>query len=79
VTVGGLSGPLGPGSTIHAVSMENAIQVRTATLLVERGAMSPVIMCASAVTAERSRILFNEAYREHARPLARAIDQSGGG
>ena len=54
-------------------------QVRTAELLVERGAMPPVISRASAVGAERSRELFDEAYREHARRLARAIDQQGGG
>ena len=41
--------------------------------------MPPVITRASAVGAERSRELFDEAYREHARRLARAIDQQGGG
>ena len=51
---------------------------RTAELLVERGAMPPVITRASAVGAERSRELFEEAYREHARRLAHAIDQQGG-
>ena len=55
--------------------METAIKVRIAGLLVERGVMPPVIMCAGAVAAERSRTLLYEAYREHARRLARAIDQ----
>jgi uncharacterized phosphosugar-binding protein len=79
VTIDGLDSPVGPGSTIGAVAIVNAIKVRTAQLLVEQGAMPPVITRASAVGAERSRTLFEEAYREHARRLARAIDQQGGG
>jgi uncharacterized phosphosugar-binding protein len=79
VTIDGLESPVGPGSTIGAVAIVNAIKVRTAELLAERGAMPPVITRASAVGAERSKALFEEAYREHARRLARAIDQQGGG
>jgi uncharacterized phosphosugar-binding protein len=76
VTVNGLDAPVGPGSTIAAVAVVNSIKVRTAELLVERGAMPPVITRASAVGADRSRQLFDDAYREHARRIARAI--SGG-
>ncbi len=79
VAVPGLDTPVGPGSTIGAVAIVNAIKVRTAELLVERQAMPPVITRASAVGAERSRTLFDEAYREHARRLARAIGKRGGG
>jgi hypothetical protein len=46
---------------------------------VERGAMPPVISRASVVGEERSRALFDEAYREHARRIASAIDQRSGG
>ncbi len=76
VTIGGLESPVGPGSTIGAVAIVNAIKARTAELLVEAGAMPPVITRASAVGAERSRELFDAAYTEHARRLARAIDLS---
>ena len=79
VTIGGLDTPVGPGSTIGAIAIVNAIKVRTAELLVERGAMPPVLTRASVVGIERSRALFDQAYREHARRLARAIDQRGGG
>jgi uncharacterized phosphosugar-binding protein len=79
VTIDRLDTPVGPGSTIGAVAIVNAIKVRTAELLVGLGALPPVITRASVVGAERSRTLFDEAYREHARRLARAIDQSGGG
>ena len=78
VTIGGLDSPVGPGFTIGAIAIVNAIRVRTAELVVEQGAMPPVITRANAVGAERSRILFDEAYREHARRLARAIGQQGG-
>jgi uncharacterized phosphosugar-binding protein len=78
-TIEGLDTPVGPGSTIAAVGIVNAIKVRTAQLLVERGAMPPVITRASVVGAERSRALFDAAYREHARRIARAIDRAPAG
>jgi uncharacterized phosphosugar-binding protein len=75
IEIDGLETPVGPGSTIAAVAVGNCIKARTAQLLVERGAMPPVITRASVVGAERSRELFDEAYREHGRRLARAIGQ----
>ena len=77
VAIDGLDTPVGPGSTIAAVAIVNSIKVRTAELLVERGAMPPVITRASVVGAERSRDLFERAYREHARRIARAITREG--
>ena len=73
VNITGLDTPVGPGTTIAAVAIVNSIKVRTAELLVERDAMPPVITRASVVGADRSRELFDEAYREHARRIARAI------
>ncbi len=78
VAIEGLEAPVGPLSTVGAVAIVNAVKSRTAELLVRRGAMPPVISRASAVGAARSRELFDQAYREHARRLARAIDQQGG-
>jgi uncharacterized phosphosugar-binding protein len=71
--IDGLDTPVGPGSTIAAVAIVNCIKVRTAELLTERGAMPPTITRASVVGAERSRALFEDAYEEHARRIARAI------
>ena len=71
VQVEGLETPVGPGSTLAAVAIVNSIKVRTAELLVKRGAMPAVITRASVVGAERSRELFDLAYREHARRIAR--------
>ena len=77
VQVAGLDTPVGPGSTVTAVAIVNSIKVRTAELLTERGAMPPVITRASVVGAERSQELFDGAYREHARRIARAITREG--
>ena len=73
IDIDGLDTPVGPGSTIAAVAIVNSIKVRTAQLLTERGAMPPTITRASVVGAERSRELFDRAYQEHARRIARAI------
>ena len=78
ITIDGLDTPVGPGSTVTAVAIVNSIKVRTAELLTERGAMPPVITRASVVGAERSQDLFDAAYREHSRRLARAIDRGSG-
>jgi uncharacterized phosphosugar-binding protein len=77
VAIDGVDTPVGPGSTIAAVAVANSIKVRTAQLLAERGALPPTITRASVVGAERSRALFDAAYREHARRIARAIAGEG--
>ena len=76
-TIDGLETPVGPGSTITAIAIVNCIKVRTAQLLMERDALPPVLTRASVVGAERSRNLFDDAYREHARRIARAIAREG--
>jgi uncharacterized phosphosugar-binding protein len=72
-TVDGLDTPVGPSSTFAAVAVVNAIKVRTAGLLAGRQAMPPVITSPTVVSAERSQELFEAAYREHARRLARVL------
>jgi len=78
ITLDGLETPVGPGSTITAVAIVNSLKVRIAELLVERGAMPPVITRSTVVGPERSQALFDAAYREHAQRLARAIIQQHG-
>jgi uncharacterized phosphosugar-binding protein len=73
VTVPGLDTPVGPGSSLAYVAIVNSLKVRIAQLLVERGVQPPVITRASVVGAERSRALFDSAYREHARRVARTL------
>jgi uncharacterized phosphosugar-binding protein len=73
VEVPGLDTPVGPGSTLAYVAIVNSLKVRIAQLLMEKGITPPVITRASVVGAERSRALFDSAYREHARRVARTI------
>jgi uncharacterized phosphosugar-binding protein len=73
ISIDGLDTPVGPGSTLAAIAIVNSIKVRTAQLLGERGQMPPVITRASVVGADRSRTLFDDAYREHARRIARVL------
>ena len=77
VAIDGVDTPVGPGSTLAAVAIVNSIKVRTAQLLAERGALPPTITRASVVGAERSRSLFDAAYQEHARRIARALAGEG--
>jgi uncharacterized phosphosugar-binding protein len=77
IDIDGVDTPVGPGSTIAAVAVVNSIKVRTAQLLAERGVLPPTITRASVVGAERSRALFDAAYQEHARRIARAITREG--
>jgi uncharacterized phosphosugar-binding protein len=65
--------PVGPGSTLAAVAVADAIKVRTAELLLAMGKMPPVITSATEVGRERSEELFEAAYREHARRAARTL------
>ena len=54
-TVDGLDTPVGPGSTITAVAIVNAMKVRVAELLTERGAMPPVITTNSSLRVSLAR------------------------
>jgi uncharacterized phosphosugar-binding protein len=73
VTIDGLETPVAPGSTIAAVAIANELKAETAALLVERGAMPPVLTSPVLVGRERSRELFDEAYAEHARRVTRVL------
>jgi uncharacterized phosphosugar-binding protein len=65
--------PVGPSSTVVAVAVVNEIKVQTAELLMERGAMPPVITAAAVAGPERSAALFDAAYHDHARRAAYAL------
>lgn len=69
----GVDTPVGPGSTIAAVALANELKVRTAAALQERGALPPVITSPAVVGPGRSAELFDGAYAEHARRLARVL------
>src|SRR2546427_5335433 len=65
--------PVGPGSTLAAVAVGDAIKGRPAELLLAKGKLPPVITSVSEVGRRRSDELFEAAYREHARRAARSL------
>ena len=65
--------PIGPGSTLAAVAVADAIKVRTAELLLAMGRLPPVITSVAEVGRQRSDELFEAAYREHARRASRSL------
>jgi uncharacterized phosphosugar-binding protein len=73
VRLEGLDTPIGPGSTVANAAIVNEIKVQTAALLLEQGALPPVLTSAAVVGPERSAELFEAAYREHARRVARTL------
>ena len=75
----GVDTPVGPGSTLAAVAIVQCHQGADGELLAERERCPRCITRGSVVGSERSRALFDDAYSEHARRLARAIGQRGGG
>ena len=70
VMLEGLETPVGPGSTIAAVALANEIKVRTAELLLERGALPPVLTSAALVGSEESAAALRRGLRR-ARATAR--------
>jgi uncharacterized phosphosugar-binding protein len=70
VSIAEVETPVGPGSTLAAVAIANAVKVRTAELLAARGSLPPVLTSAAVVGESGSARLFDAAYAEHARRLA---------
>jgi uncharacterized phosphosugar-binding protein len=73
VAVDGVDTPVAPGSSLAAIALANELKARTAALLAARGALPPVLTSPVLVGRERSAELFDEAYAEHARRLARVL------
>jgi predicted NBD/HSP70 family sugar kinase/uncharacterized phosphosugar-binding protein len=77
VSIPGLSNPVAPGSTVGGCLLVNAIKAEVAARLTAAGRPPTVLTGAAVVGAERSSALFEAAYDEHARRLARVL--GGGG
>jgi uncharacterized phosphosugar-binding protein len=76
VRIDSLETPVAPGSTIGGCLLVNALKAATAQRLTELGKMPPVLTAACLVGKERSTELFEAAYDEHARRIARILDHS---
>ena len=76
VDIEGTDISVGPGSTMANVAVVNAIKVATASMLHERGSLPPVLAGAQRVGTDQSAALFDAAYADHARRLARVLSPS---
>ena len=77
VQLPGLDTPVAPGSTVGGCLVVNALKAEVAARLIAAGAPPRVLTAACLVGRERSSELFEAAYDEHARRLARLYANLG--
>ncbi len=77
VTIPGLAMPVSPGSTIGGCLLINAIKAEVAARLTRAGRPPKVLTAPPLIGAEKATALFESAYDEHARRLARLYQNLG--
>lgn len=77
VFVPGLDTPVSPGSTVGGCMLINAIKAEVAARLTRAGQPPQVLTAGCLVGRERSTALFEAAYDEHARRIARLFANLG--
>ena len=77
VRVPGLETPVAPGSTLGGALLVNAVKAEVAARLTAAGQPPTVLTAGSVVGPARSEALFEKAYDEHARRLARLYQDLG--
>src|SRR5436190_10815357 len=78
VRVDGLDSPVAPGSTVGGCLLVNSIKAELALRLTRAGHPPQVLTAAALVGAERASALFEAAYDEHARRMARLYEHPRG-
>ncbi len=76
VKIEGLETPVSPGSTVSGCVLVNCIKAEVADRLVRAGVTPLVLSGAAVVGAQRARQLFEEAYDEHGRRVAKLYERS---
>jgi uncharacterized phosphosugar-binding protein len=77
VRVDGLDTPVAPGSTIGGCLLVNAIKAEVAARLTRAGQPPKVLTAGALVGSQRATELFESAYDEHARRLAKLYQNIG--
>lgn len=77
VAIEGLAAPVAPGSTVGGCLLVNALKAEIAERLTRAGAPPLVLAAANVMGAEQASAMFEAAYDEHARRLARLFSQLG--
>ncbi|HJN09006.1 MAG TPA: SIS domain-containing protein [Pirellulaceae bacterium] len=77
VTLPGLDTPVAPGSTVGGCMLINAIKAEVASRLVAAEQPPRVLTAACVIGTDRATELFESAYDEHARRVARLYEKIG--
>jgi uncharacterized phosphosugar-binding protein len=77
VRVAGLETPVSPGSTVGGCLLVNAIKAEIAARLTRAGQPPRVLTAGALVGGDRARAIFEAAYDEHARRLAKLYENLG--
>ncbi|MBI2928993.1 MAG: SIS domain-containing protein [Verrucomicrobia bacterium] len=77
VTVEGLDTPVSPGSTVGGCLLVNSIKAEVAARLTRAGQPPKVLTAGAVIGAARANELFEAAYDEHARRLAKLYERLG--
>jgi uncharacterized phosphosugar-binding protein len=77
VHIEGLATPVSPGSTVGGCLIVNALKAEVAARLTKAGHPPKVLTGAAVVGAEKATELFESAYDEHARRLAKLYETLG--
>lgn len=78
VKIDGLETPVSPGSTVGGCLLVNSIKAEVAARLTRAGQPPKVLTAAALVGPEKATALFEAAYDEHARRLAKLYEKLGG-
>jgi uncharacterized phosphosugar-binding protein len=77
VRISGLETPVAPGSTVGGCMIVNAIKAEVATCLTQAGQPPRVLTASCVIGSEKATALFEAAYDEHARRLAKLYQNIG--
>jgi uncharacterized phosphosugar-binding protein len=77
VKIDGLDTPVSPGSTVGGCLLVNSIKAEVAQRLAQAGQPPKVLSAAAIVGENRAVALFESAYDEHARRLAKLYQDIG--
>lgn len=73
----GLDTPVSPGSTVGGAIIVNCIKAEVARILIRSGQPPKVLTASCTVGTQKATALFESAYDEHARRLARLYEKLG--
>ena len=77
VRLEGMETPVAPGSTVGGCLLVNALKAEVAQRLTQAGVPPKVLTAGAVVGRERATELFEAAYDEHARRLAKLYAPAG--